>query len=1024
MVVIAGPGYGKSTLLAQVVAGLEQPWAWCSLDERIDGPEPLLAHLVAGIGRQVPGFGAGVVLDGSPDAQVRELANEIASTILEDLVIVLDDAHLLRARAAVETLDLLLHDLPPTVHVLIASRVELPVSLGRLRPQGVTEIREADLALTRAESDALLAALGTRASPEDAARVHRLTEGWITGLLLAGRSPEAIRRLEEAGVLGRELAGYLADEVVGGQPEDVQEFLVRTAVLERFTPQIAAQVAGRDDAREVLRRLVDEHVFAVRLGETGEWYRYHHLFRALLRRRLEERDEGERSALHRRAAEAWLAFGEPEEAVRHYLAAGELAQMVQALEPVAERMLRGGESETLARWIEAIPPELFADSPGLVLAHGSALFSRARYPEAFTALERALDELVARGDGERAAVAVFRYLRALALAGGQQERGIEAARRYLARLDPAARDVAPARIVLAQLLAESCRYEEAEAELRAVAELPRGASPLVRAYAAATRAFSLDLPRGAPGAAVPALDAAIAEIARHEAEDTLHFMAYARAYRAVALNDAGRYDEALAEAQRVRESVERSGLGRIAAPVVAWLRFDALGGLGRLGELGAEVAATAAVFARIGNAARGYAFHVAAARLAAAAGDAAAVEARISAARAGLRAHGHPFDEARVLADLAGVAWHAGLAGTAAALARDARELARSAASPWAEARAALLGALAASEEGEADDLLAGALALVARHGLDELVTAKERRLAEPLLTRALARGLGPEGAAARLARAAGVLRRAGPPRPRRARPVLRLVTLGGFRVLRDGVEISEAEFERQKARVLLAVLLCAGAPVHRETLVEELWPRLPLDRGVAALNSTLYVLRRVLEPGLSRSRPSSVVVAEGASYRLVLSPEDEWDARRFLELAAPDGDAAGVADVARLQEAEAAWGGPFLPEWPYADWAAPLRAELEEAHRGVLERLAEALAASGQPGAAISRYRRLLAIEPEREGYHRGLMRVFAQAGERALALRQYHACRAILRQRLGIEPSRETRDLYTRLLREDGGA
>jgi DNA-binding SARP family transcriptional activator len=238
--------------------------------------------------------------------------------------------------------------------------------------------------------------------------------------------------------------------------------------------------------------------------------------------------------------------------------------------------------------------------------------------------------------------------------------------------------------------------------------------------------------------------------------------------------------------------------------------------------------------------------------------------------------------------------------------------------------------------------------------------------------------------------------------------------------VLRDGVRIPDSEFERQKARALLALLLCAQGPVHRDALVETLWPDLPPDRGLAALNSTLYSLRRVLEPGLSRGTASSVIVSDGGTYRIVLTAGDEWDARRFLDLAARAVSAV-PADLDTLLAAESLHVGQFLPEWAYEEWPTILRTEIQEAFAQVLARLAEGLAASGQPGAAISRYRRLLALEPEREGWHRALMRVYAQAGERALALRQYQACRAILRQRLGIDPSRETRALYADLLRDE---
>ncbi|HEX2507522.1 MAG TPA: BTAD domain-containing putative transcriptional regulator, partial [Miltoncostaeaceae bacterium] len=243
---------------------------------------------------------------------------------------------------------------------------------------------------------------------------------------------------------------------------------------------------------------------------------------------------------------------------------------------------------------------------------------------------------------------------------------------------------------------------------------------------------------------------------------------------------------------------------------------------------------------------------------------------------------------------------------------------------------------------------------------------------------------------------------------------------LGGFGVERDGRRVPDADFGRQKARALLAMLACARGARHREELVGALWPELGERRGIAALHSTLYALRRVLEPHLSARDPSALVVAEGPTYRLVVGALGGWDADEFLRaaataLASPEDDA-----LARLQAAEAGYAGPLLPEWAFAPWTQPLRTELEETHRAVLVAVAERLAEAGRSGDAISRYRLLLALEPEREGWHRALMRVYADAGERALALRQFHACRTLLRERLGVAPSRETRELHTAILRE----
>ena len=249
-----------------------------------------------------------------------------------------------------------------------------------------------------------------------------------------------------------------------------------------------------------------------------------------------------------------------------------------------------------------------------------------------------------------------------------------------------------------------------------------------------------------------------------------------------------------------------------------------------------------------------------------------------------------------------------------------------------------------------------------------------------------------------------------------RPRSPLEITTMGLFSVRRGGVPVSAW---RPRSRALLAALLCARAPVHREVLLEWFWPQLLPRRALGAFNTTLHELRRALEPELPKGAAPSVVTTHGESYMLALGEQDRWDAGELLRLtSAPLEGSSPEATVGRLLHAEALSMGTFLPEWPYEEWAAPLRAEITRAREIMLERLAEALAADGQDRAAAIRYERLVESDPERESWHRALMRAYARLGERPLALRQYHACRRILRERLGVEPSAETRDLYTSLL------
>ena len=1050
--VVAGAGWGKSVLLSLATGDLPVV-VWCACDPR-GARTSLVPQLALAFARRVPGFRAEAGAGDAPERRVAGLCDEIARVAPAETLLVVDDAHLLAGTPGEAELALLAASPPPQLRLAVAGREELPASLGGARPDAV-DLDEDALALDPDEARGLVEALGPDLGAGETQALLRDAEGWVTGLVI--------------GAQGADPAAYLDAEVLARQPPEAAALLEETSPLERFTPDMAAHVSARPDTPALLEGLVRRHAF-VRPDEGGDeaWHRQHPMLRALARRRLARRPAAERTAIDRRAAAAWTRVGRPEEAARHHLRAGDLAAAVAALEP-ATRGISGPErASTVASWLDAIPPELWSDTSGLVLAQASALFYRADYLGAFAAMEGAVERLVAGGDHDRAAATLVRLLRAVPLAGGLHDRAIATARRLLPRITGEADMLPAARVVLALLLAEACRYDEAEEEL-AAALAQSGGDPgdLTALQASVTRAFAIDHPRARRTEALAALDAAIPRLDAAGPADPLNYLVYARAFRAIVLADVGRFDEALAEADRVREAAAARGLARLAVPVVAMLRFGALAGLERWDDLEVEIARTAPAFRRLGGALRGYRHDVARAQLAAVRGDAGEVGRAVGSARDGLALHGHPYDAAMALADLALAADRAGLGDLARVQVADARAEAERARAPWAATRAEIVAAHVLGPGGEGDAALAEAVARSADPRMVALWARRERRLATELLPRALAGRAAPADLATRLASACGgevltacveatagarpevrvalaeaagtavaadaalerLVRDADPGVRRAARAArdrrrsrpragVRLVTLGGFAVHRDGRPLPDSAFGRQKARALLAMLACARGAVHREALVDGLWPDLSAKRGLAALNSTLYALRRGLEPELAAGDSSSLVVAEGPTYRLVLGEADSWDAADFLARARAALAAPG--DVDALLAAEAAWTGPFLPEWTFAPWTEPLRTELGEAHRAVLVGAAEALAAAGRAEEAISRYRLLLAMEPEREGWHRALMRVYARAGERGLALRQFEACRRALREGLGVEPSRETRDLHAELLRE----
>lgn len=1056
--VVAGAGYGKSTLLAQALAASEVPWVWCSCDARLAGAEGLLRHIAAGVRERFPGFGAGLRLNGAAGDLVAALANEVVETVGEDFVIALDDVHMLGPEA-LEAVGRLVDDLPPNAHLALVGRSPLPFPLGRLRALRVVEIGEDRLAFGHEETADLLRSLGVEPDPARLAELLRRTEGWPAGLILAARSD---------GDGGAERAGfdYLAEEVLARQARDLREFLLDTAVLGRFSPELAAEVSGRADAAQVCRGLVAGHLFAVRLDDPGEWYRYHHLLQAFLRQRLADDPDRLRDR-NLRAAAWWHHRGDPVEAVRHLLAAGDAAGAVDVLEPVAERMVLTAEGATLARLLDEIPEALWGGRPALLLAQVGLALHRAGHEAAFAAAEAAIERLIDLGDHDRAAAALVRLQQAMITAGTRPGRRIDSGERFAPQIAARAPLLPIARILLATAYGYACRFEEAEEELRGALALPAAAgSEVHRGYADVARAFYVEQWTRGPAEALGSLDSAVARLERADPDDPLSFRLFARVLRSYVMLELGRHSEVLGLVDALRAEFGRRGAAEVLLRAARWVRSTALAGQGRWDELGAEFEPPPRAPDPASATSYGYRYRAPAALLAGHRRDAAEAEAQIAAARKEMAAFGRAFDDGWFLCDFAVAAAAAGLPGLARRQARDALAAAEPLGSPWAAARAALVAAHVGEGPDGGDAHLERALALTHEHGLGELWSAREELIAPALAARALARGLGPPGAAeqvvaacgaralglaleagdadaalrTRLADLAGTVpdvdielvdrllrdrdqgvrdaaRRAWSRVKGRPRASISIRLLGDFAVARDGVAVPLSAFTRTKARALLACLVAARGPVHREALCDRLWPELPPERAAAALRSTLHDLRRAVEPEVGAGSPESIIATDGDAVRLALTGRDRCDALDFARLAARAAD----GDLGALQAAEAGYGGPFAPEWPYDDWAAGPRTELEQTYRHLVARLAAALVRAGRPEDAVPRYRRLLAREPEREGWHRELMRAYAAAGERALALRQFHACRTVLRREQGIEPDPETRALYAALLREE---
>jgi LuxR family maltose regulon positive regulatory protein len=313
-------------------------------------------------------------------------------------VLVLDDFHLITERQIHEGITFLLDNMPlPSrgMHLILSSRATPPWPLARLRARGeMTELRVQDLRFTPEQAAVFLnSAMKLGLSPEDVAALEERTEGWIAGLQMAAISMQG--RKDVSGFIQafsgshRFILDYLVEEVLGQQPQTIQDFLLKTSILDRLTaslcdavrfgsaksPSSSEETAVTDGSgsQAFLRRLEQASLFLIPLDDERRWYRYHHLFADLLRSRLEQTQPDQVPALHRRASEWYEKKGLIAEAVSHALAAGDVERVAHLVEGNALAMLDHGELTTLIKWLDALPDEVVRSRPWLCIAHAWVL---------------------------------------------------------------------------------------------------------------------------------------------------------------------------------------------------------------------------------------------------------------------------------------------------------------------------------------------------------------------------------------------------------------------------------------------------------------------------------------------------------------------------------------------------------------------------------------------------------------------------------------------------------------------------
>ncbi len=389
LTLISAPaGFGKTTLVSEWAAGCRRPVAWLSLDEGDNDPDRFLVYLIAAVQTIEAGIGAGLLSalqspqPPPPEVILTALLNEI-TTISGSFILVLDDYHTIDSQPVDEALAFLVEHAPPQMHLVMATREDPSLPLARLRARGqLTELRTADLRFTPAEAAEFLnRVMGLNLSSEDIAALDARTEGWIAGLQLAALSMQGREDIDRF-ILSftgshRFVLDYLVEEVLDQQSEPIRNFLLQTAILDRYCAPLCNAVTEQEDGKEMLDVLERSNLFLIPLDDQRQWYRYHHLFSEVLQAHLLEAQPDRAVALHGRASAWYERNGLRSDAIGHALAAKDYeraAGLIELAWPAAEE----GSilPATWLGWVKALPEELFQARPALNVWVAYALLGR------------------------------------------------------------------------------------------------------------------------------------------------------------------------------------------------------------------------------------------------------------------------------------------------------------------------------------------------------------------------------------------------------------------------------------------------------------------------------------------------------------------------------------------------------------------------------------------------------------------------------------------------------------------------
>lgn len=1047
ILLVAPAGYGKTCALIDFVHSKSIPVCWLALDLLDRDSYRFFASLIASIAQRFPDFGppAQAALQSLVAGQsqleqfVITLANALYDQADEDYLIIVDDYHLAADNDEINTFfSQFVQQMDERCHILLAARrllalPDMPLLVARGYVSGLDF---EDLAFSEEELQQLvLQNYGQSLSTGEAAELVKVTEGWITGLLLSAHSrlrnvPERVRRLRAAGV---DLYDYLAQQVLDQQPCELREFLLRSSVLEEFNSDLCAEIlepAWLPDGVS-WQRLIDEvlerNLFTVAVGDQGGWVRYHHLFQEFLHKQLVKEYPNDETVILQRLAAVYIERNEWERAYHCYQRLGDLQATVVLIEQAGLSLINGGRVLLLADWLDGIPGDLLQSRPLLLSLKGDVLGRKGEVQQALALLNQA--EAALRAARKQIPLARTLVRRAIvyrllgdypnSLADGDQALALlgvddQSPREHLAVKALALLAKGMSLYSIGELSDSIASLQEAM-EINQMLEDTTG-------VATASMELAVTYTNGGYHAQALELYQFCLETQRRLA--SVSGQAIVLNNLAVLYHLQGDYVQALRCLEEAQEFARRSGytrlvgftlagIGDLFADLELWKLAQKIfrqawttahrvnerylivylelalarmtGATGAWHEAFEHLSAASQLVLDRRSNYEWALYQLAMGRYYLAQQKADEAIAPLQDAQARFAQGGQPTEEALTHFLLA-VAWQ--IVGESASV---VQHLTRGLTIAFAlESRHPLVVGLRNLSELIRQTQLEGVVREQAQHLATE-IEAFERQI--PTLSRQLRQSASP---------ALTPLLLEAPPR-------LIIHALGRAEVIMDGKPVTTREWQTQVSRDILFCVLAHPNGLSKEEVGALFWPDATPNELKTRFKNALYRLRTALLP--------DVILFDDEIYRFNRVIDYEYDVEQFLNKAA-EGDAATTPTlrIAAYESAIEHYRGPYLPDVEGA-WVWTEREYLRRVFTETILTLAQLQFDTGDYRAALQSCQRALADDPCLEEAHRLAMRIYAAMGNRAAVARQYALCQQALRDEIDVPPSPQTEELYALL-------